>query len=258
MTDEIALHEEPPAPVRTSTGPLLGAIMELARSPDIRIEVLTLLLDRQAQAEADQARREYNDAMNAAQAEIQPVVKTVENKHTNSTYAKLEHVDAAIRPIYLKHGFSLSFNVAEPLTAGNIRMSCRCAHKGGHSELFYREAPPDTLGPQGKATKTALHGAASTETFLRRYLTAGIFNVVFRNQDDDGVRGGMRLISQLQAEEIRMLIHEAGQDEEAFLQRLTAGTVHAAEELEAGQGYTFAKSTLEAMIRRRQKQGEAA
>ncbi len=239
-------------------GALLSTIMRLAMAPDLRIDVLTLLLDRQERMEAQQAERAFNAAMNAAQSEIQPVVRTAENTQTRSFYAKLEHVDAAIRPIYLKHGFSLSYNQIEPMVAGNIRMACRCAHSAGHSEMYYREAPADTLGPKGAPTKTILHGGASTETFLKRYLSCGIFNVVFRNQDDDGVRGGMKFISSGQADEIREMLRVAGREEVSFLGRLFAGAIHSADEIEQGAGYMATKSTLDGIIRQNAARRESS
>jgi hypothetical protein len=152
--------------------------------------------------DAREAETAFNEALTAAQEEIQPVARTTENKVTGSWYAKLEAVDAAIRPIYLKYGFSLSYSTVAPLVQGNIRVECRCA-RGAHVERFHREAGPDTLGPKGSPTKTVLHGGASTETFLKRYLACGIFNVVFKDLDDDGTGG---TIDEAQASHIRGLL----------------------------------------------------
>lgn len=193
--------------------------------PDLRIDVLTLLLDRQERAEHQQAERQFNQAMNAVQAEIQPVVRDAENKQTNSRYAKLETIDAAIRPIYTRHGFSLSFNQAPAAVAGNIRITCRCSHAGGHTEMFEREEPADIMGPKGAPTKTVLHGAVSTETYLRRALTCGIFNVQLRNQDDDGVLGGTRFITTEQAEQLEALIKETGTDRARFMEHFGTASI---------------------------------
>ncbi len=151
--------------------------------------------------ESRQKEAEFDEAMNACQADIEPVARTAENKQTGSFYAKLENVDAAIRPHYLRHGFSVAYNTVEPLVAGNIRVECRVSRKG-FSRLYYREAAPDTLGPKGTPVKTGLHGGGSTETFLRRYAVCGAFNVVFRNLDDDGVLGGARAVTAEQVDQL--------------------------------------------------------
>ncbi len=196
---------------------LLSAIVELASNPALDIAKFEAMVQMQERMERRQAEIKYNEAMNAAQAEIQPVARTAENTQTRSFYAKLEDVDAAIRPIYLRHGFSLSFGTVEPLVAGNIRVECICAHSAGHSQRFHREAPADTLGPKGSPVKTVLHGGGSTETFLKRYLTCGVFNVVFKNQDDDGVRAGNVLISDESVKRLNDLLMETKSDLTGFL-----------------------------------------
>ncbi len=167
---------------------ILSLIGDLARDPNVDVTKMQALVNMHRDLAADHARREYFEAMNRAQEEIQPVARTTENTQTHSFYAKLEAVDAAIRPIYLKHGFAISRNTVQPLTVGNIRVEVVCMHSG-HVEKFYREAGPDVMGPKGTPNKTVLHGSASTETFLTRYAICGVFNVIFKNQDDDGVGG---------------------------------------------------------------------
>ena len=244
-----------PAPIEPQS--LVSRVMELASSPDVNPEMFDRLVAWQERAEARHAEIAFNVAMNAAQAEIQPVARTAENTQTRSFYAKLEAVDAAIRPIYLRHGFSLSYNTVAPLIAANIRVECRCAHSAGHAERFYREAPADTLGPKGSAVKTVLHGGGSTETFLKRYLACGIFNVVFRNQDDDGVRGGQRFITPDQCVELLDMMKEAGRQESTFLDRAFGGAVHSIEEVEAG-AYVVVKNMLSAIIAQQQRKKGAA
>jgi hypothetical protein len=209
--------------------------------PTIDVERLQRLLDFQKDRMAYQAMLEFNEALVRCQEEIQPVARTTENTVTRSWYAKLEAVDAAIRPIYLRHGFSLSYNSVEPLVAGNIRMECRCA-RGVHVERYYREAAPDTLGPKGTPTKTSLHGGASTETFLKRYLTCGIFNVVFKDQDDDGIGG---TIDEAQVANLRDLLAKAKRTEEAFLRYMRTETI----EQIAYKDYPKAVSALQERIK---------
>ncbi len=197
MSEDDHISVEPEAP---ST--MLALIDRYVRDPSIDVEKLERLWAIHREQTAALALEQFNEAMNAAQEEIQPVARTAENTSTRSWYAKLEEVDKAIRPIYLKHGFAVSYNTVPPLTEGNLRIECRCA-RAGHVERFYREAGPDTMGPKGTPTKTALHGAGSTETFLKRYIVCGIFNVVFKDMDDDGVGGP---IDQVEYAYLRQLI----------------------------------------------------
>jgi hypothetical protein len=229
---------------------MLSLIERIARDPTIDIDRLERMLAFQERLMARQAEMNWHEAMNRCQEEIQPVARATENTVTRSFYAKLEAVDAAIRPIYLKHGFAVLDNTVEPLVAGNIRIECRVT-RGGHVEKFYREAPPDTLGPKGSPTKTTLHGGASTETFLRRYARCGAFNVVFKDLDNDG-NGAL---SEDQVDYIVDLIGKARVGPK-FLQYMKAQSVEKAGSLEAAvasiaaKDYQKAISTLEEQIKK--------
>jgi hypothetical protein len=243
-----------PSPPSTGIIPsTLSLIERIARDPTIDIDRLERMLSFQERLMERQAEIDFNDAMNRCQWEIQPVARETENTVTRSFYAKLEAVDAAIRPIYLKYGFSLSDDTVAPLVPGNIRVECRVA-RGGHVERFYREAPPDTLGPKGSPTKTTLHGGASTETFLRRYLRCGVFNVVFKDMDNDG-NGAL---SQDQVDYIVELMGRA-QVGAKFLKLMKAksvdemGSVQAAVATIAAAKYDYALRTLEEQIAKKEK-----
>lgn len=171
--------------IRDEPQSMLDRFDRYLRDPSVDVEKLERLIAVYERVQAQEARARYNEAMTLAQNDIQPVARTTENKITGNFYAKLEAVDAAIRPIYLKYGFALSYDTVEPLVAGNIRVRCLCS-LGRHVETYHREGAPDTHGPKGNPTKTPLHGQASTETFLKRYLACGIFNVVFKDMDNDG------------------------------------------------------------------------
>ena len=228
MTDEtqVAVRED------TAVRSMAERVIELAAMPGTNPEMFDRLVAWQEREEGRQAEEQFNSAMNLAQLEIQPVARRAENSQTRSFYAKLEHVDEAIRPIYLRHGFAVSYNTVAPLVPGNIRIECEVSH-GRHSKKYYREAPADTLGPKGTAVKTVLHGGGSTETFLKRYAVCGAFNVVFANQDDDGVRGGMVLLSSERVAELTQDIKDTNSDEARFLLAIyPRGEVHSLEEAE--------------------------
>ena len=176
-------------PTSHENGSIMARVLELAANPNVNIDMFDRLVAWQEREQARQAMTVFNEALASAQAEIAPVVRTALNPQTKSRYAKLEHVDEIIRPIYTAHGFSISFNTVPPLEPGNIRVACRVA-KGGHVETYHWEAKPDTLGPQGSKVKTELHGGGSTITYLKRYIVCGVFNVVYIDEDTDGAARG--------------------------------------------------------------------
>lgn len=183
----------PAAPPAASNGGMLAIIAAAAANPAVDPDKMQRLLDMHAQMRAEQARLEFQRAMSDAQAEMQPVVRDAENLHTRSRYARLETIDAAVRPIYTRHGFSLSFNT-EPMEPPNVRVTCIAAHSGGHEARYTLEGALDAMGAKGVANKTPIQALGSTVTYLQRYLTKMIFNITLRNEDDDGIssRSGYR------------------------------------------------------------------
>ena len=132
-----------------------------------------------------------------AQSEMLPVVRDAKNSHLGNKYAKLETIDAAMRPIYTRHGFSVRFGSAPAPTEGYIRITCTVAHAGGYFEENYLDAPIANLGSQGGRTATTgVQAVGSAVTYLRRYLLGMVFNIVLADEDDDGE--GMRRAAPMQ------------------------------------------------------------
>lgn len=167
---------------------MLRVIDKASTDPRTNVEKMRALLDMQMELVREQRRVEYNNAMRYAQEEMQPVVRKSLNENTKKKYAKLEHVDNAVRPIYTKHGFSLSFNSRRE-EDGTITMLCDVLHCSGHSERKELNGAKDMTGAKGTANKTDIQGAGSTVSYLRRYLTCMVFNVTLIDEDDDGVGG---------------------------------------------------------------------
>lgn len=199
------------------SGTLLNFVAAAVKDPGVDVAKLEALLRMQREIVADDARLRFNRAMSAVQAEMQPVVRDALNTQTASKYARLETIDAAMRPIYTRHGFSLSFD-SEPVDGPNVRVACEVAHAAGHSKTYHLDAALDVAGPQGKANKTPLHGLGSSVSYLRRYLTCMIFHVVLANEDNDGNagpragHGGGAAISQAQVAALRGLIADCAAD----------------------------------------------
>lgn len=201
---------------RANDNDMVSLVREAVSNPQIDVGKMEVLLRMQRDIEGESARVQFIEAMNEAQAEVGPVARDAENKQTSTFYAKLESVDAAIRPVYTRHGFSLSFD-EEQGDGTNMTIVCEVSHVRGHSKKYRLFAPPDVMGPKGTPTKTALHGRGSTITFLRRYLTCNIFNIVMKNQDDDGVRGGKVFLISQEIREMEDLIMVTRTDERQFL-----------------------------------------
>jgi hypothetical protein len=222
---------------------LLNFVARAVKDPAIDVAKLAELLRIQREIIAREARLQFTRAMSAVQGEMQPVLRNARNDQTSSRYATLEAIDAAIRPVYARHGFCLSFN-SEPMDGSNVRVVCEVSHHGRHSKEYRLDAALDLLGPQGKANKTPLHGLGSSLSYIRRYLTCMIFNVVLTNEDNDGnrTRGEPGKLSAGQVEELNGLMRLTRTVERKFLDALAPG-LNAIEEAPAAD-YPRLKNAL--------------
>ena len=213
-TRAMAVREEPSA---------LNLIAAMASDPNVDVAKFKALVELQQSILAQQAEAEYNRAMSLAQADMEPIVRDANNSHTRSKYATLERIDAAIRPIYTRHGFALSSN-SEPIPNG-VRVLCEVTHSAGHKKLHKLEGALDTAGAKGASNKTDIQGLGSSITYLRRYLTIMIFNLALTNEDDDGNKAGGGFIDAATVTLINDLIKQTSANKDAFLDWLGAEDV---------------------------------
>lgn len=181
-----------PVAAVSETAATLSAILRAAADPKTDVEKIERLMAMHERLKAQQAKEEFNRAMKACQADMKPVFRDAENPHTRSRYARLESIDAAIKPVYTAYGFSLSFSeIPEQGDSDNIVIRCNVMHDAGHSEPYALRGGLDTTGAKGTSTKTSIQGLGSTISYLRRYLKLMIFDVTLVSEDNDG-SGGLR------------------------------------------------------------------
>jgi len=152
--------------------------------------MLQQFMDLQERYEANEARKAYAADMAKCQKAMEPIVAAAENDHTTSYYAKLGTINKQITPIYGKHGFSISFGHGKAEAEGDIRTTAVVLHKLGHREDFFVDFPPDDVGSAGNTNKTAIHARKSSNTYGKRTIIEGIFNLSILSEDDDGNAAG--------------------------------------------------------------------
>lgn len=171
-----------------------------------QVEQLQILQDMHFKQLERDAEAEFNLAMNAVQSELGRVAANMNNVQTKSKYADYAALDRAIRPIYTKHGFSLSFDSGESLPE-TVVAYCYVSHRAGHTRKYQSPAMPlPVMGPQGKAVMTATHGTGAAMSYAMRYLLKFIFNIAIGEDDTDGntskqSAGGSGQMDQKEAQE---------------------------------------------------------
>ena len=83
--------------------PLISMIERVALDPSADINKLERMLEMKERMEAKAAEREFNDAFAQCQREIPTVLKNRRNQQTNSNYADLAAVEAAVMPTVNAH-----------------------------------------------------------------------------------------------------------------------------------------------------------
>jgi hypothetical protein len=152
MTDALTLSPSSSLPSPASGGgefAFLAMIERAARDPSIDIDKLDRLLLMRERENARVAEQAFNAALAEAQTEMQPVGADSNNPQTHSRYASYATLDRAVRPIYTRHGFGLSFNTADAPGPEQARIVCDVCHTGGHTRRYHVDMPVDGKGARG-------------------------------------------------------------------------------------------------------------
>lgn len=157
------------------------------------------------QLEADAAEKAFNEAMAAAQKDMGVVATNMHNTQTRSRYADYAQLDKALRPIYTKHGFALSFNDGEGAPTDWVRIVCHVTNSG-HTRIYHKDMPADGKGAKGGDVMTKTHAVGAAQSYAMRYLLRMIFNVAVGEADTDGNSVAVEPITEQQALDLNDLI----------------------------------------------------
>lgn len=216
MADKVETHQDlmlaeetaaPPAPAQNSSA-FLAVVERIAQDPNIDVAKVQSVLDMQERVMAKEAEMAFNRAMARLQPKL-PVIKKNSKAH-NSKYAKYEHIDAKIRPLYSAEGFSISFT-SKRQQDGSVTYYAHLNHVDGHSVTAEISLDADTSG-----SKNSIQARGSSVTYAKRYLVCMLFNIVTADEDDDGVLGADEVIDEEQVQFIQKLLEETDTDTKQF------------------------------------------
>ena len=160
-------------------------LLDRALQNNAAIDVIDRLAALQEKAMNRQDEIDFATAMSAAQAEIVRVAPDLTNSQTSSKYASYAALDRAVRPVYTKHGFSLSFST-EPTSKDNtLLVVCYCS-RGGYTRKYQVLMPADGKGAKGGDVMTLTHATGAAASYGMRYLLKMIFNIAIGEEDTDG------------------------------------------------------------------------
>lgn len=163
-------------PMRRDT-PDLMSLIDYAVKNQSAIEVIKELRAMQMFDQQRRAEREFNDALEAAQNDVSEVIPDADNEQTGKKYASFKALNAALRPVYLKHKFSLSFNASPSPNPEEIHVLCAVAHDGGCTKQYMIPMSTDNKGPKGGGVMSKQQAFAAAASYGRSVLLKLIFNI---------------------------------------------------------------------------------
>jgi hypothetical protein len=199
----------------SETAALMQAITSAASNPAVDIDKLERLLAMHERVTARQAKAAYAKALASMQTELPEIEehgKIDIGRGKPQKYALWEDVNAAIKPILVKHGFSLSFRTGRD--ADKIIVTGVLLHRDGHSEETTMLLPIDASG-----SKNAVQAIGSSTSYGKRYTACALLNITSRGEDDDGRSSTRReSITDEQVGEIVSLMDSVGAKKSVFLE----------------------------------------
>lgn len=175
----------PAVPQQSEAVAFLHMIERASRDESVDIEKMERLMAMHERMVAKQAEADFNDAMAACQREIITISADATNPQTRSKYATYAKLDSKLRPIYTKHGISLSYGTEPAASADHVRVIAYVA-RGGYTRKYQIDMPNDGKGAKGGDVMTKTHAQGAGIAYGMRYLLKAIFNVSVGEEDRDG------------------------------------------------------------------------
>jgi hypothetical protein len=212
---------------RPSTAPAqaFGAfLMQALANPDISAEKMQVMLQMRREVLHDQAKEAYQEAFAAFSAEMPAIerdgmVELVKEGRSLGRYpfSTYEQMDKILRPLLVKHGFSLQFWSSNAENKDLVIVHGALIGHGWQRESVY-PVPPDT-GPG----RNALMARGSAQTYAKRYIADLLCNIVRKGIDDDARRAMQATIDPKQVAELARLIKATNTVEASFLKMMISG-----------------------------------
>jgi len=204
---ELVTQEETLPVPASETNAIMALIERAATSSDVDVDKLDKLLSVKERWDAQQAKREYDQAMSLFRSKAPTIARKAQGH--NSKYARLSDAIEQIKPALLDCGLSHSWRTEQ--SEGWITVTCVVTHVGGHSEKTSLSSPPDASGG-----KNNIQAIASTVSYLERYTLFAILGLSSAEMDDDGAGSDNTPVTDEEAARLRDELEAVGGDEKAF------------------------------------------
>jgi hypothetical protein len=197
---------------------LLQALIHVATTPGISIDVIERMVALQERQESRQRETAFWAALGRVQAKVPIIHKGGTNTFTKTTYARREDVARIIQPLLAEEGMALTFDEGTASQGvGWKKIFGKLSHRDGHSEAKSIEVPIDEAAKSnttGKPTRTGIQDIGSTSSYAQRYLIKMWLNMAETDEDTDG--NSSEKITDDQAKDLEIAVQDAGMDKGRF------------------------------------------
>ena len=186
---QLALNEQQTAMTPTDPIGLIRQALSSGTSPEVIRELVALqqsMVRFEWEREERQAKIDFDTALSVCQQKVETLKPNQGRKskrtdtHDSIFWLDYKGLDAAIRPVYLAEGFSVSFSEVLDGKENYVGMKATLSRGGVSREYFKRL----TLTPAFEGMPKA-DAEASAASRVKRYLILQIFNVAIGVDEDE-------------------------------------------------------------------------
>lgn len=211
----------PTPTVHSEVNAVLGMIERASKDPASDVDKLQKLFELRDRVRQQVARDVFVEQLTLVQQKL-PVIRMKGRidygKGSALKYAKWEDIYEAIMPILNEHGFTLTFEFGA--SEANITVTALLDHVAGHTRLNMATLPKDNSGG-----KSSVQGVGSSYSYGKRYATAGVLNLTWGGEDDDGNGGRGAPISPAELADLIGLVEDAGTSPDKLAMRMGVETL---------------------------------
>ena len=162
------------------------------------LAVADRILEQMAKQRDYEDREAFNAALRRIQDKLKPIAKLGWNPETKSHFGTAESIDDAIEGLLQGERMSLSFEPESHPSPEMVRI-VGILSLGAYSKRYPLDMPADGKGAKGGGVMSRTHATGSSITYGKRYLKNMIFNLRFKEKDDDGnaASGGVKQAGKL-------------------------------------------------------------
>jgi hypothetical protein len=204
----------------------MSGLVRLAIEKQVSVDVLERLVALQERVSDRNARQAMSEAVARFQAECPSIKKgrtariaTKSGGSYSYTFASLDEIARAIRPILHRHGLSYTWDS----TTDGKSLACTCIlrHVEGGEDRATFSCPTDT-----RAEMSGAQATASALTYARRQSLVQVLGLTVTDDDTDGADAkAAEKLTESQAADLCALAEEVGADLPKFLKYMGVGAV---------------------------------